>query len=60
MGALNPLDGVADLVRGVANGLHQGVSTAIKGVKHLRGSYRGVDLLELAKNRCRRRHTQNS
>lgn len=49
VGALNPLDGVADLVRGVANGLHQGVSTAIKGVKHLRGSYRGVDLLELAK-----------
>jgi len=49
VGALNPLDGVADLVRGVANGLHRGVSTAIKGVKHLRGSYRGVDLLELAK-----------
>ncbi|MGB4487142.1 MAG: hypothetical protein WBI95_16730 [Pseudomonas veronii] len=49
VGALNPLDGVADLARGVANGLHQGVSTAIKGVKHLRGSYRGVDLLELAK-----------
>lgn len=45
VGALNPLGGVDDLARGVVN-LGR---TAYKGVKSLRGSYRSVNLLELAK-----------
>ncbi|WP_099168437.1 glycosyltransferase [Pseudomonas sp. ICMP 8385] len=42
VGALNPLSGIDDLVR-------QGGIAAYKGVKQLRGSYRSVNLLELAK-----------
>ncbi|WP_080727646.1 glycosyltransferase [Pseudomonas fluorescens] len=45
IGALNPLGGIDDLARGVV-GLGR---TAHKGIKHLRGSYRSVNLLELAK-----------
>ena len=45
IGALNPLGGVDDLARGVVS-LGR---TAHKGVKSLRGSYRSVNLLELAK-----------
>ncbi|MGL5997894.1 MAG: glycosyltransferase [Pseudomonas proteolytica] len=45
VGALNPLGGVDDLARGVVN-LGR---TAYKGVKSLRGAYRSVNLLELAK-----------
>ena len=45
IGALNPLGGVDDLARGVVS-LGR---TAHKGVKSLRGSYRSINLLELAK-----------
>lgn len=45
VGALNPLGGVDDLARGV---VHLG-RAGYKGVKSLRGSYRSVNLLELAK-----------
>lgn len=45
VGALNPVGGLDDLARSVAK-LGR---TAYKGVKSLRGSYRSVNLLELAK-----------
>ncbi len=45
VGALNPLGGIDDLARGVVS-LGR---AAHKGVKYLRGSYRNVNLLELAK-----------
>ncbi len=48
VGALNPLSGVDDLVRGVARGVRSVAGAAYRGVKQLRGSYRNVNLLELA------------
>ncbi|WP_455824731.1 hypothetical protein [Pseudomonas graminis] len=50
VGALNPLGGIDDLAKGLVNGARAGASAAYKGVKHLRGSYRSINLLELAKN----------
>ncbi|USW94096.1 hypothetical protein NHF39_22515 [Pseudomonas proteolytica] len=56
VGALNPLGGVDDLARGVVNLGRAGY----KGVKSLRGSYRSVNLLELAKKTgSGRRHLQS-
>ncbi len=49
VGSLNPLSGVDDLARGVANGVRSLAGASYKGLKHLRGSYRSVNLLELAK-----------
>ncbi|MFL1491153.1 glycosyltransferase family 32 protein [Pseudomonas antarctica] len=49
VGALNPLGGVDDLARGVFKAGRFVVRKAHKGVKQLRASYAGVNLLELAK-----------
>lgn len=48
VGALNPLSGVDDLARGAFNVGRNAVSATYNGVKQLRGSYRSVNLLELA------------
>ncbi|PIB42061.1 hypothetical protein AOA59_22145 [Pseudomonas sp. 2822-15] len=47
--SLNPLGGVDDLARGAARGVKFVAGNAHKGVNYLRGSYRNVDLLKLAK-----------
>jgi hypothetical protein len=49
VGALNPVSGVDDLLKGLAKGVHHGAGLAYKGVKQLKGSYRSINLLELAK-----------
>ncbi|UII69004.1 hypothetical protein LVW35_14985 [Pseudomonas sp. HN11] len=49
LGAINPLSGVDDLARGVFNGVRSLAASAYKGVNHLRGAHRSVNLLELAK-----------
>lgn len=49
VGALNPLDGIDDLGRGVLKLGRKGIGATYRGVKHLRGSHRSVNLLELAK-----------
>ncbi len=49
IGALNPLDGIYDLGRGVLKLGHKAIDSSYKGVMQLRGSYRSVNLLELAK-----------
>ncbi|WP_257626938.1 glycosyltransferase [Pseudomonas sp. Xaverov 259] len=49
VGALNPLGGIDDLARGALKGLKFVAGKAYKGVNHLRGSYRRVNLLALAK-----------
>ncbi len=49
LGALNPLDGIDDLGRGLLNLGRKTINTSYQGVKYLRGSYRNVNLLELAK-----------
>lgn len=49
VGALNPLGGIDDLAKGLVNGVRAGAGAAYTGVKQLRGSYRSVNLLALAK-----------
>lgn len=49
VGALNPLAGIDDLARAAARGAKFVAGKAYKGVNYLRGSYRNVNLLELAK-----------
>ncbi|MGY2402678.1 hypothetical protein [Pseudomonas sp. SDO5271_S396] len=49
VGALNPLSGVDNLARGVGNVVRKTYGAAYNGIKQLRGSYRNVNLLELAK-----------
>ncbi|MGR3885580.1 hypothetical protein [Pseudomonas sp. 1152_12] len=49
VGALNPLDGIDDLGRGVLKLGRIGIGATYRGVKYLRGSHRSVNLLELAK-----------
>ncbi len=49
IGALNPVGGLDDLGRGLLNAGHKAITAGYKGVKHLRGSYRTMNLLGLAK-----------
>ncbi|AZF42653.1 hypothetical protein C4J87_2494 [Pseudomonas sp. R1-43-08] len=49
LGALNPLDGVADLARGALHLGKKAVNASYKGINHLRNHHRSVDLLQLAK-----------
>ncbi|RMQ88173.1 MULTISPECIES: glycosyltransferase [Pseudomonas] len=49
VGALNPLGGIDDLAREAIRGVKFVAGKAYKGVNYLRGSYRHVNLLELAK-----------
>lgn len=49
IGALNPLDGIDDVARGVVTLGRKATTATYRGVQHLRGSYRSVNLLELAK-----------
>lgn len=49
IGALNPLGGIDDLALGAARGVKFVAGKAHKGVNYLRGSYRSLNLLELAK-----------
>ena len=49
VGALNPLSGIDDLARGAVRGVKFVAGKAYKGVNYMRGSYRHVNLLELAK-----------
>lgn len=49
VGALNPVSGLDDLGRGLLHAGRKAITAGYKGVKHLRGSYRSVNLLSLAK-----------
>lgn len=49
VGALNPLGGIDDLARGAIKGVKFVAGKAYNGVNYLRGAYRRVNLLELAK-----------
>lgn len=49
LGAINPLSGLDDLGRGLLNAGRKAITAGYKGVKHLRGSYRNMNLLGLAK-----------
>jgi len=50
VGALNPVNGVDNLARGVVNGVRRVPRAAYYGFKHLRGSYRSGNLLDVVKN----------
>jgi hypothetical protein len=50
VGALNPVDGIDDLARGVFRAGHFVGGKAYKGIEQLRGAYRGSDLLGVIKN----------
>lgn len=61
IGALNPLGGIDDLALGAARGVKFVAGKAHKGVNYLRGSYRSLNLLELAKKgRYRGRNIQGA
>ena len=49
IGSLNPASGLDDLARGVWTGARKTVSIAHKGINHLRGAARSVDLIDVIK-----------
>ncbi|MGF6093996.1 hypothetical protein [Pseudomonas sp. 18175] len=49
IGSLNPASGLDDLARGLWTGARKTVSAAHKGINHLRGAARSVDLIDVIK-----------
>lgn len=50
IGSLNPVGGLDDLARGVWAGARKTVAAANKGINHLRGAARSVDLVDVIKS----------